>query len=436
MKIQKSDIILTAAVTAVCAVSCAVTRAAAANVQGGVTAAAYAAQEVLGSGSLPQGEWKEENGTTGFVEWSSSDSSSDELRLDRPPYKRTYFYGDELSLNGATISGCGFDHEPLADHMDMVDLGDFDVTRRGEYWITVHGETNDVGFYLYVTGGDSTSNCELHLEMVSFPDKTVYRIGEELDLTGAVFTSNYDYQNEKVTDHMDMVDPWYFDNTTPGEYMIKIYDYHNGSMTGFYVTVVDDDAESTTVSSQPVTEPDEITAETTTTTTTTTATRPSGTVIEYENLYIKKLPNKVLYQTGEELDVTGGVFEGNGHITGAEDIYYDWFMADMVRYSNMIDSSEFDNTTPGIYTIYLKGKKGKTSFEVQVIPKITEESGDANGDSKRTVADAILMARVNAEDATAVISETGKQRADLDGINGLTSEDLTLLLQILAGLIG
>lgn len=434
MKMQKSDIILTAAVTAVCAVSCAVTRSAAANAQGiGVTAAAYAAQEVPGSGSLPQTEWREENGTTGFVEWKSSDSSSEELRLDRPPTKRTYFRSDKLDLGGATISGCGFDHEPLADHMDMVDLGDFDVTRKGVYWITVHGETNDVGFYLYVTGGDSTSNCELDLEMVSFPDKTVYRIGEELDLTGAVFTSNYEYQDEKVTDHMDMVEAWDFDNTKPGQYRIRICDYKIARSCGFYVTVVDDDAEITTVTSQPVTDSDETA---TTTTTTTTATRPSGTVIEYENLYIKRMPNKLLYQTGEELDVTGGVFEGNGHITGAEDIYYDWFSADMATHLSMIDSTEFDSTKPGVYTVYIKGKKEVTSFTVQVIPKVTEGSGDANGDGRRTVADAILMARVNAEDPTAEISKTGKQSADLDGVNGLTSEDLTLILKILAGLLG
>jgi hypothetical protein len=102
----------------------------------------------------------------------------------------------------------------------------------------------------------------------------------------------------------------------------------------------------------------------------------------------------------------------------------------------MIDDSQFDNTQPGVCRVYLCGRKAKTFFEVQVIPKITDQSGDANGDGSRTIGDAILMARVLAEDTAAVLSDQGKQRADLDGVNALTANDLTLILQILAGMIG
>ena len=366
-----------------------------------------------GSGSGPIGVWHEENGTTAFTEWHVSTSADDQLRLDRPPYQLSYSVYEDLDLDGATISGCGFDHEPLSDHMDMVDTSEF-KHEQGKYWITVHGETNDTGFYVYVRSVDSTSNCCYYINLVSEPNKVVYQIGEELDLTGAVLDICGD--NDKLTDHMDMVDAWDFDNTTPGEYCIKISDYMIGRECEFYVTVVG------STDSNP-------TSGTTVTTTT------NGTYVDYEQLTIKHLPTKTIYQVGEALDLTGGIFEGNGHMIGYEEFNYDWFNAKMSDYPYMINDAAFDNTKPGLYDLVLKGKLDSVSFRVQVIPKITELSGDANGDNQRTIGDAILMARVLAEDWNAEISDEGLERADIDGINDLTKEDLTLLLQILANII-
>ena len=61
--------------------------------------------------------------------------------------------------------------------------------------------------------------------------------------------------------------------------------------------------------------------------------------------------------------------------------------------------------------------------------------GDVNGDNLITVSDAILLARVAAEDKTAVISEQGKTNGDLDGKAGLSAEDVTVLLKYLAGIL-
>ena len=59
--------------------------------------------------------------------------------------------------------------------------------------------------------------------------------------------------------------------------------------------------------------------------------------------------------------------------------------------------------------------------------------GDTNVDQKVTIADAVLLARVAAEDTKAVITEQGKRNGELDGEEGLTSNDLTALLKLLAG---
>ena len=58
--------------------------------------------------------------------------------------------------------------------------------------------------------------------------------------------------------------------------------------------------------------------------------------------------------------------------------------------------------------------------------------GDANCDGGLDVADAVLVARVVNEDASAVISDQGIANGDVDGQNGLSAADITILLQAIA----
>ena len=61
--------------------------------------------------------------------------------------------------------------------------------------------------------------------------------------------------------------------------------------------------------------------------------------------------------------------------------------------------------------------------------------GDVNVDSKITVSDAILLARVAAEDKEATITSEGKANGDCDGQDGISVDDVTQILKFLAGLI-
>lgn len=72
-------------------------------------------------------------------------------------------------------------------------------------------------------------------------------------------------------------------------------------------------------------------------------------------------------------------------------------------------------------------KDGKAAQTL--IPSV---KGDANCDSKLDISDAVLVARVVNEDASAVITEQGIQNGDVDGKNGLNPEDITILLQVIA----
>ena len=63
------------------------------------------------------------------------------------------------------------------------------------------------------------------------------------------------------------------------------------------------------------------------------------------------------------------------------------------------------------------------------------KKGDANADNTVTVADAVLMARIGAEDTGATITEQGKANADINGDSKIDSDDLVAVLKYLAGLL-
>lgn len=74
-----------------------------------------------------------------------------------------------------------------------------------------------------------------------------------------------------------------------------------------------------------------------------------------------------------------------------------------------------------------------------MIPISAEEGphqfGDVNGDNKINVSDAVLIARINAEDSTVQISDFGAVAADANQDGHVDSDDLTDMLRYLAGLI-
>ena len=81
-----------------------------------------------------------------------------------------------------------------------------------------------------------------NLWMSRQPDKTVYEIGETLDLTGAAVSGNgygnnqrWSFWNEQLVNHPDWVDASAFDSTAAGSY--PVYIRTHGCQTSFTVTV-------------------------------------------------------------------------------------------------------------------------------------------------------------------------------------------------------
>ncbi|MBO4493042.1 MAG: dockerin type I repeat-containing protein [Ruminococcus sp.] len=78
-------------------------------------------------------------------------------------------------------------------------------------------------------------------------------------------------------------------------------------------------------------------------------------------------PEKLEYNIGEELDLTGGKASAGGRTP--EGVYWDTFTQPINSNNFKVDDSEFDNTKPGKYTIYVYMKaypETKKSFEVTV----------------------------------------------------------------------
>ena len=62
-------------------------------------------------------------------------------------------------------------------------------------------------------------------------------------------------------------------------------------------------------------------------------------------------------------------------------------------------------------------------------------AGDANLDGIVTVSDAVLLARVAAEDVSAKITDEGRANGDCDGVEGISSDDVIMVLKYVAGII-
>ncbi|MBR5372541.1 MAG: hypothetical protein IK130_10045 [Oscillospiraceae bacterium] len=68
-------------------------------------------------------------------------------------------------------------------------------------------------------------------------------------------------------------------------------------------------------------------------------------------------------------------------------------------------------------------------------PEKPPVSGDVNCDGKITVSDAVLIARINAEDSTVQLNDFGRYAADANQDGDIDSNDLTDILRYIAGII-
>lgn len=268
----------------------------------------------------------------------------------------------------------------------------------------------------------TTVSTYLNVIIDSYPTKTAYTVGEELDLSGGKFHSegvdSYGRRFRSIHYFMsddENVDTSEFDNTKAGTYRIYIrVNYENMYAENYFEVTVN--------------EPD-------TTTTTTTTQTTITTVNAYINITIDSLPTKTAYIIGEELDLSGGKWHSEG--VKADGTPFNSVPYDMI-YNSRVDTSAFDNTKAGTYRIYLRedinGLYGENFFDVTVsAPEIT--LGDLNGDGLIDTVDAAAVLIEYAKLSTGNIGsfdENHKKSADLNKDGYTDSVDASLILMYYA----
>ena len=105
------------------------------------------------------------------------------------------------------------------------------------------------------------------------------------------------------------------------------------------------------------------------------------------------------------------------------------------QFSIMADINEWFGYHPVFtwYEWYLEAQGQNALAKAEPAPE-SAAAGDLNCDGKLTVSDAILLARVLAEDTAVSVTPEGLQHADLNTSGAPDSDDLTLLLRQLAGI--
>jgi hypothetical protein len=92
------------------------------------------------------------------------------------------------------------------------------------------------------SGGGGKRVAVSAISITTEPDKTVYKLGEELDLTGLVVTATYTDGTTKIVEHSKLTVSG-FDNETVGEQQITVT--YEGKTATFVVNVVEDPEEPT-----------------------------------------------------------------------------------------------------------------------------------------------------------------------------------------------
>lgn len=298
------------------------------------------------------------------------------LTLLNLPDKLTYKIGEKLDLTGASFSAFSWstgsvDKIPEGDVSEYIDNGtlkldasEFDYTKPGTYTITLtYGHDtlfpDTQSFEVTVTD----EKVEGEFIYVSNPDQTVYSGYDELDFTGAYLTvaENGDFDNAEeyfltdlIAEGLVTVDASEY-NSEHG--LHKIYFTYEGKTDSITVTVA------------PIDVPD-----------------------VHDIVYVNTENMKTEYKVGEELDLSGAIFGAVKYRYGIVGHFEQCNLLEYVEKGMLeVEATDFDNKTPGTYTIYVSYGLDTTSFDVTVKGKRVIPTGDSNGDGKFTVADVVTM---------------------------------------------
>ena len=227
------------------------------------------------------------------------------------PNKTEYEIGDELDLTGLVVTAHYSDGNEKVLSAGDYEVSGFDSSTAGEKTITVTYQDKTTTFK--VTVKEAAPVVTLESITVSGPNKTEYKIGEELDLTGLVVTAHYSTGDEATVTGYEVSG---FDSSTAGEKTITVT--YQGKTAAFKVTVKETE-------------------------------KP---VVTLESITISG-PTKTEYKIGDKLDLTGLVVIAH---------YSDGSYQEVTDY----EVSGFDSAAAGEKTVTVTYQGETVSFKITV----------------------------------------------------------------------
>ena len=245
-----------------------------------------------------------------------------DIELGNMPSKLTYIRGYEnLNLEGGTVKvkydDNSIEYVPMSD--SRVIVNGFDNTTVGENELTVIYQpfmSKTLRFTVHIVE-KSVTNMIIEQE----PRKKEYQKGEEIDLTGGIIKVTYNDNTEVYiylpTPEVEVIG---YDKNKVGEQEVLLI--YGGKVVKYKVTV------------------EEV-----------------SVVKDVDSISIKKLPNKVLYEIGETLELEGGIITVK-YIDGTEE--------DIELPDYRVTVTGFTSDTAGIRTLTVNYKNKLAAFDVTI----------------------------------------------------------------------
>ncbi|MDR2446330.1 MAG: leucine-rich repeat protein [Treponema sp.] len=152
------------------------------------------------------------------------------LTVSSPPTKTVYAVGEPLDLTGLVVIGTYSDNFTKTEAVAPANISGYDSSAEGSKTLTVTINGKTASFTVTVASSSLTS-----ITVSSPPTKTVYAVGEALDLTGLVVTGTYSDGSTK-TEAVAPANISGYDSSAEGSKTLTVT--INGKTASFTVTVV------------------------------------------------------------------------------------------------------------------------------------------------------------------------------------------------------
>ena len=138
------------------------------------------------------------------------------ISITNTPYETSYYVGEELNLDGLTVEATYSDGSTFVVTVTSDMVSGFDSSVAGTQTLTVTYEDCTATFNVEVV-----ENSVSNINILNYPSKTSYYVGEELDVSGLEIEAVYsDGSTSVVTVTSDMVSG--FDSSVVGNQTLTV----------------------------------------------------------------------------------------------------------------------------------------------------------------------------------------------------------------------